>query len=172
MKGVISDPSASPETLVIGVGNEMRGDDAAGLQVAHRLRALVPETIRVVDCAGGVAELLDLWEGKDRVYVVDAVRSGGTPSSWVRVSVGDQPLPSSLTGTSTHGLSLASAIALGQILGRMPKRLVVFGIEAVRFSPGAGLSPEVQDAVANVTRALAEELVAAPGPVSEVPRAR
>jgi hydrogenase maturation protease len=155
--------------LVIGVGNEVRGDDGAGLQVVHELRSVVGDQIRIVDCRGGVAELLDLWEGLERVYVVDAILSGRAPGSWLRVPVGDQPLPSSLSGTSTHGLSLASAVALGQILGRMPKQLVVYGIEAARFEPGAKISPPVLLGVREVVRALTEELtrtglLAPPGP--------
>ena len=156
------DPSADrpkPEgPLVIGVGNEIRGDDAAGLRVTRELRTLLKERVRVVDCPGGVTELLDLWEGRERVYVVDAVQSGGAPGSWLRVPVGKAPLPSTLAGTSTHGLSLASAVALGQILDRMPKHLVVYGIEAIRFEPGTEPSPEVLRGIGEVTRALAVEL--------------
>jgi len=153
-----SNDAASTAPLVIGVGNEFRGDDAAGLRVTQALRPMVGEDIQVLECQGGVAELLDLWEGRDRVYVVDAVRSGGPQGRWLRVLVEDRPLPSSLTGTSTHGLSLASAVALGQILGRMPRQLVVYGIEAARFDPGAEPSPEVLRGVTEVVRALGEEL--------------
>jgi hydrogenase maturation protease len=144
--------------LVIGVGNESRGDDAAGLRVTDELRTMVGDRALVIDCLGGATELLDLWEGRGRVYLVDAVRSGGVPGSWRRVLVQDEPLPSSLAGTSTHGLSVASAVALGQTLARMPEQLVVYGIEAIRFDPGAELSPEVRAGVESVAHALAEEL--------------
>jgi len=165
MNRVAAGDSGVDGPLVIGVGNEIRGDDAAGLRVTRELRPLVGDRARIVECPGGVTELLDLWEGQDRVYLIDALRSGGAPGSWLRIMVGDQPLPSSLAGTSTHGLSIASAVALGQILGRMPARLVVYGIEAARFDPGAELSPEVLVGIGQVTRALAEELEpAAPAP--------
>lgn len=144
--------------LVIGVGNENRGDDAAGLRVTSELRSLVGDRVLVVDCLGGATDLLDLWEGRGRVYLIDAVRSGGVPGSWRRVLVRDQPLPSALAGTSTHGLSVASAVALGQTLGRMPEQLVVYGIEAAQFDPGAELSPEVRAGVESVALELAEEL--------------
>jgi hydrogenase maturation protease len=155
---------AGPETpLVIGVGNEARGDDAAGLRVTSELRSLVGDRARIVVCSADAAELLDLWEGQARVYLVDAVRSGGAPGSWWRVIVQDQPLPTNEVSTSTHGLSIGSAIALGQTLQKMPEQLVVYGIEAVRFDPGADLSPEVAVGVQEVTHALAHELGAAAG---------
>jgi hydrogenase maturation protease len=151
-------PDRHEPPLVIGVGNEVRGDDAAGLWVTRELRPLVGERIRVVECPGGVSELLDLWEGRERVYVIDAVRAGGSPGSWLRIHVGEEPLPSTLAGTSTHGLSIDSAVSLGQILGRMPKQLVLYGIEAARFEPGAEPSPEVRAGIEEVTLALAAEL--------------
>jgi hydrogenase maturation protease len=154
--------------LVIGVGNESRGDDAAGLRVSDQLRTMVGDRALVVDCLGGATELLDLWEGRGRVYLVDAVRSGGVPGSWRRVLVQAEPLPSSLAGTSTHGLSVASAVALGQTLGRMPEQLVVYGIEADRFDPGTDLSPEVRAGVERVAHALDEELRAST-PAAKIP---
>ena len=144
--------------LVIGVGNDIRGDDAAGLRVTRELRLLIGDRARIVDSPGGVTELLDLWEGQHQVYLVDAVRSGGAPGSWRRFSVGEEPLPSSLANTSTHGLSIASAVALGQTLGRMPHHLVLYGIEASRFDPGAELSPGVLVSIREVALALAAEL--------------
>jgi hydrogenase maturation protease len=144
--------------LVIGIGNEVRGDDAAGLHVTRKLRSSVRDNVRIVESSGGVTELLDLWDGQDLVFVVDAIRSGGRPGSWLRIPVGPQPLSASLAGSSTHGLSLASAVALGQVLGKMPKRLVVYGIEVFRFDAGSGMSPEVVTGVAGLTAALAEEL--------------
>jgi hydrogenase maturation protease len=152
------EPARTATPLVIGVGNESRGDDAAGLRVTSELRSLVGDRVRVVDCVGGATELLDLWEGRGRVYLVDAIRSEGVPGSWRRILVQGEPLPSSLAGTSTHGLSVASAVALGQALGRMPEELVVYGIEAARFDPGAELSPEVRAGVESVAHELAKEL--------------
>ena len=37
-------------TIVIGVGNAFRGDDAAGREVAKRVRERVPDELEVVVC--------------------------------------------------------------------------------------------------------------------------
>lgn len=165
-----SNDATAPPPLVIGVGNDIRGDDAAGLRVARELRAQVENGVRVVESQGEVTELLDLWDGQERVYLVDALQSGGLPGSWRRVAVGNEPLPSSVAGTSTHGLSIASAVALGQILGRMPRQLVLYGIEATRFEPGTEPCPEVLEGVLQVTRALAEELESPLAPMTDAAR--
>jgi hypothetical protein len=58
--------------------------------------------------------------------------------------------------TYNHAISIdaprsAAAIELGRSLGRLPKRIEVYGIEGRRFEAVRGLSPEVRLAVDEVT---------------------
>lgn len=140
-------PSPVPAArMVIGVGNANRGDDAVGLVVAQLLRARLGRTCAVVEQTGEGTELLDLWEHQDRVWAVDAIRAGGAPGTLYRVPVGVEGLASPLATTSSHALSLGQAVALGQALGRMPRVLVIHGVEPARTDVGAGLSPLVRAA--------------------------
>jgi hydrogenase maturation protease len=69
-------------TLVIGIGNPDRGDDAAGLAVARRVRAAAARRdVTVTELIGDQLALLDIWDGVKDVYVIDAVCSGGAPGS-------------------------------------------------------------------------------------------
>lgn len=169
-----ADPGpAEPGTLVIGLGRESRGDDGIGPAVIRRLRARRIPGLRLVTYDGDITGLVDLWEGEATVVVVDALRSHALPGSIVRVEVGpDRPLPVG-TASSTHGLSLAHAVGLGQTLGRMPRRLIVFGIEAAQFVLGADLSPELRRAVAAAAAQIAGEAdgPAAPRPAPAVDHA-
>jgi hydrogenase maturation protease len=47
---------------------------------------------------------------------------------------------------------LAEAISLARVLGRLPERLRVYGIEGRCFEPGTEVSPEVKVAVEEVVR--------------------
>jgi hydrogenase maturation protease len=118
----------------------------------------VPESVRLIEAGGDLTTLLDLWEDQPFVIVVDAVRSGHPPGTVLRIEVGDQPLPSPLNATSTHGFSLGGAVALGQTIGRFPGRLVIYGIEAASFGPGTDRTPAVARAVGGATRRIVEEL--------------
>lgn len=151
------------ERLVIGVGHEQRGDDAAGLLVARRLAdaaASAAPDLRVLEHGGDGMDLLLAWEGAERVFLVDAVVSGARPPGELhRFDAHRVPLPSALfVGTSTHALGVAEAIELGRSLGRLPERVVVYGIEAERFDTGTGPGPEVLAAVERVAGRLLEEL--------------
>jgi Ni,Fe-hydrogenase maturation factor len=50
-------------TLVIGIGNPDRGDDAAGLAVARNVRAAAPAGVAVIELDGDQLALLDAWDG-------------------------------------------------------------------------------------------------------------
>lgn len=148
-------------TLLIGVGNRLRGDDAAGLEVARRAKALVGagSHIEFVEHEGEPLALLDAWEGADAVVLVDALHGGGRPGSVRRFEASERPLPASLPGStsSTHAIDLAQAIELGRELGRLPASLVVFALAGVGFQTGEGLSAEVEKAIGPLAeRALAE----------------
>lgn len=137
--------------LVIGIGNEHRGDDAAGLWVARRLRPRLEGRGEVLELSSEGTRLLDAWDGAGLVVVVDAVTSGRPVGTIHRMEVGPGPLPASLAATSTHGISLAQAVALGQALGRLPRRLLIFGLEGTRFAAGDELSPELRPAIEAVS---------------------
>lgn len=130
-------PVARP--LVIGLGTDHRGDDQCGLDVVRALREALKGRADVAECSADVTDLLDLWEDVEEAIVVDAVRSGRTPGTVVRFEVPGTE-PPRLGPTSTHGLSLSEAIGLGQALGRFPRRLIVYGIEAGDVTMGARVS--------------------------------
>jgi hydrogenase maturation protease len=152
-------PMSFPRVLVIGIGNEFRGDDAAGLAVARAVAGRVPPGVEVIEASGEATELLDLWGRAPEVIVVDAMRAGRSPGERVRVDVraegaGGPELPDGWL--SSHGLGLATAIRLGRALGRLPARLRLHGIELADEGWGTPLSPAVERSV----RALVDELLA------------
>lgn len=156
---------APPRPLIVGLGHPARHDDALGLEVVERIRPRLGDSGDARPCVSDGTELLDLWEGRGLVVVVDAVRSGGVPGTVHRLEVADLPLPAPFRTASTHNLSIADVIALARSLDRLPTRLVVYGIEGERFDPGVGLSDRVAAAVpALVDRILAEVRPAPPRP--------
>ena len=141
--------------LIICCGNPERGDDSAGALVARRLREL---GVEAETRTGEAFELLEAWSGAGQVTVVDAVETGA-PAGTVWLWDGWQASFPLRSLTSTHGLGLAEAFTLARVLGRLPGRLRVYGIEGRRFEPGTEASPEVKLAVEKVARQLAAAAV-------------
>ena len=130
--------------LVIGVGNPFRCDDAAGLAVANRLRRVPAHQSTL-----GGFELMDLWEDANEVVIVDAMHSGASPGTVATYDAVEESLPTGLFASS-HAIGVVETIELARSLGRLPQRLVVYGIEADRLENGTDLSPAVSAAVARV----------------------
>jgi hydrogenase maturation protease len=143
--------------VVVGVGNFYRGDDAVGLEVAERLRAQA-SGVEVVTCEREPWRLLDAWAGADLALIVDAVSSGAEPGTVHRFDATERAVPSSVFRGSTHAFGVGEVIALAQALGRLPGRLLVYGIEGEKFTAGEGLSPAVAAVVESVTSELLEEV--------------
>ena len=49
----------------------------------------------------------------------------------------------SYSHTSTHGLGLVDALRLAGSLGLLPRRVVIYTIEAIEMHPGASISADV-----------------------------
>jgi len=145
----------SGRRLLIGMGNPLRGDDAAGLLVARALRERGASGWDVLELEGEPVDLIEAWEGAELALVADAVAPAGEPGRVHEIDAVAGPLPAALAGASTHALGLAEAIELARALERLPRRLTVFGIEAEGFALGA----EPCAAVRTTVERLAERLL-------------
>ena len=120
-------PAGSPSSA----SATLRGDDAAGLLVARSLRGRLPDGVRLLEHEGEPTALLDVWDGLDAAIVVDAVSGASHAGTVHRLELTSGPLPATLATHSTHAFNLAAAIELGRVLDRMPRRLVLIGIEGL-----------------------------------------
>ena len=157
-----------PGVVVIGVGTPYKRDDAVGPTVVELLRRRIPGSaladvragrLEVVELDGEAARLMQAF--RECTFVVDAVRSGAAPGTIHRLDVSEL-----MTGTrgwspdvhlgGGHLLGVPDAIAMAEVLGRLPRRLVVLGVEGEHFDAGVGLTP----VVAAACRHLVDELLA------------
>ena len=165
----MSEAPATSRPLVIGVGSDDRSDDGVGLDVARALRERPQLGADVIEGPGDLTRLLDAWDGRTFVVLVDAVRSGAAPGTirrWERDEASQLP---SETAVSTHGFSLPDVLQLARDLHRLPARLVVFGIEAQETGPGNVRSPPVRAAVETACHWIASELTVGPRGVPRGP---
>jgi hydrogenase maturation protease len=148
--------------LVLGIGQSLRGDDAAGLAAVQMWQARYPESaarVKVETSELPGLALLDLLEGMDAAIVVDAVRSSAQAGAVVRL--GPEELASFTADTgSAHGWGVAETLHLGLLLypWLAKCRVTLIGISGKNFAVGAGLSPEVQIAMGEAAELLEREI--------------
>ena len=144
--------------VVLGVGNEYRRDDGVGLAVAKLVAASAPVGVTVLECEQEPTRLIDAWAGADVAVVVDAVESGAEPGTLHRFDASVDPIPAGVFRSSTHAFGVGDAIELARALGRLPRHVVVYGVEGGEFAAGSGLSPAVEAAVAPTAELLLDDL--------------
>lgn len=124
-------PSA---TLLIGIGNPGRGDDALGPLLVERISQLkLIDTECLIDFQLQIEYVLDLM-GRDRVIIVDASVSGPEPYYFGRV---DAEADASIT---SHSLSPAALLDAYARLYGPPPTSQILAIRGYTFELGAPLS--------------------------------
>lgn len=149
--------TARQRVLVIGAGNEWRGDDAAGVVVARRLGRRPVPNVDVIEAPGDSGGLIDAWRGHQALILIDAMRSSSPPGAVHRLDVSAEGVPARFGLHSTHAAGVAEAIEIARALRRLPSKAVVYGIEGARYEAGAALSPAVEAAVPEVIEAVKRE---------------
>jgi hydrogenase maturation protease len=143
---------------VVGVGNEFRSDDGAGLEVASRLGGRVPAGVTVITCRQEPTRLLDAFEDAAAALVVDACSSGAEPGTLHRFDAVTAPLPDRVFRSSTHAFGVGETIELARALGKLPATVIVYGVEGEEFTAGDRLSPRVESAVERAAASLLDDL--------------
>jgi hydrogenase maturation protease len=151
-------------TLVLGMGNPLRGDDGVGGFVLGALRALGNLPCEATLCSAEGGDVLGplTAERWGRVVIIDAADLGQAPGTWMRLG------PSALAVTalrgSTHRIGLVEALAMAQALGRDPDHVAIFAVQPQSTEWQAGLSQAVLRALPDLVAAVLWEMSApAPG---------
>lgn len=146
------------DTLVLGLGNPLRGDDGVALAVLAVLETLpLPDSVVVLDGGTPGLETAVLLENYRRVIIIDAANMGLAAGEWRRF--GREVLQSSAAMLGTlHDAGLAEALALAEALGTLPPEVVIFGVEPASVDWEEGLSAPVAAAVTAVAAAIQQEV--------------
>ncbi len=154
----IATTMSSTLPLVIGIGNVFRRDDALGPLAARLVVEAAAGLCTACEMDGEGADLMELWAGRHFVVVIDAIRSNGEPGTLVRLDATATAIPPGRFRCSSHAFGLAEAVELSRLLGRLPARLIIHGVEGSAFTFGQGLSPRVETALPLVVAAVVDEL--------------
>lgn len=153
-------PGCQPgRTVVLGLGNPVLCDDAAGLRVVAELRRLLShQPIHGVDVLASTRagfELLDMLSGYARAVIVDALDlPAAQPGRVRRLTLED--VAGSARLTNQHELSVAAVFGLAERLGvEMPVQVQIIAIEA---GDARTISEELTAAVAETIGPLAQKL--------------
>ena len=149
------------DTVVLGVGSPLMGDDGLGIAVLELLRDRWRDNAGFALLDGGTwgMRVLPFIESARNLLVIDVIRDGRDPGTIVRLERDELPrhLHQKL---SPHQIDLGEVLALAELRGTLPAEAVALGIEPDVVELRDGLSPAVEAAIPGLIRAVRAQLEA------------
>ena len=140
-----------PTTLVVGVGSELRRDDAVGRVVAERIDGLRCPGVSVESLTQLVPELVETMVTVDRVVFVDADIDAD--------DVVVQQVTGRRSGPDSHHGDPASLVALAATVGGPVPETFVVRVPATDLDLGTGLTSGCETAAEDAVAAVVDLVV-------------
>ena len=151
---------APTEVLVVGCGNLLRGDDAAGPVLVRMLAGRdLPPGVRLVDGGTAGMDIAFAMRGVSKVIVVDASRVGVEPGTVHRVP-GAELTDLTPPQGNLHSFRWDQALGFATWLlkDEYPEDITVWLVEGESFEPGAPLTPAVQASVERIADSIVDDV--------------
>lgn len=144
---------------VLGLGNILLGDEGVGVHAVNTLKCSyeLPENVRVIDGGTMGLDLLPFIEGMDKVLVVDAVNFNKEPGS-IEV-IEDRDIPSFISSKlSIHQIGLPDILLASRLIGTMPPKIALIGIQPKTMETGLEMSDVVSMKLETLLNVIIEKL--------------
>ncbi len=151
-----------PRVLVIGLGNVLMQDEGVGVRAVEYLesRYHLPAGVEVVDGGTSGTELLEPMRGVEQLIVADAVNTGASPGTLVRLT--EEEVPAFFeTKLSNHQLGLSDLLAVLKVTDEAPKSITIIGMVPYELENKLGLSERTTARLEEMVQRLVAELEAA-----------
>ena len=120
----------NPTITILGLGNILLQDEGVGVHAVNMFqeRYTVPDYVEIVDGGTAGLDLLQYFEGRDKVLIVDAVDFKKEPG-YIGV-LENEAIPARFgTKTSMHHLGLLEVLSVTRLLDSLPRELCLIGIQ-------------------------------------------
>lgn len=132
---------------ILGIGNTLRGDDGIGPVIIEELKKLdLPESIQLFDIGSDAFSIIDHFENKLPVLVIDCAQMDKKPGEIVKFKVKDENLPILDKAISIHGFGFSDVFKMAHSLYENV-HCIFFGIQPKSIEFNTGLSKEIKSKI-------------------------
>lgn len=145
--------------VVLGIGNTILTDEAAGVRVVEALERgyALPANVLAIDGGTSGMEMIEDLSDLDFLIVVDVVKTGAAPGTVVKIDGADIPV-FFRSKLSPHQIALPDVLASLELLGTMPKEIIVLGVEPISLELGMEMTTTVAERIPQLVKMVVEEL--------------
>ena len=144
---------------VLGIGNLLLSDDGVGVHVIKKLQEEYEfsGSVELIDGGTKGLDLLPLFEGKDKILIVDAANFRKEPGTIDTVE-GDK-IPAFLSSKlSVHQIGLPDTLFAAKLMDITPAEMSLIGIQPKSMETGVELSEEIKDRMEQLINKVLEKL--------------
>ena len=142
---------------VLGLGNELMGDDGIGIRVVRALREQVlPDDVELIDAGVGGLNLLNAIEQAEAILAIDAAEMNLPPGSYRWVSP-EQLRDSQGPFLSLHDTSFAETLWLAERFFNRPPTTIL-AIQPDKVERRMGISPLLAEKLPELVHAVCDSL--------------
>ncbi len=148
------------ETIVLGLGNPLMGDEGIGIKLIEMLQSAsgdFPEA-DFVDAGTGGMSLLHLISGRKKAVIIDCCIMGTEPGTIKQFTPDEVKTVKQLTHLSLHEVDIIKVIDLARQLGECPEEIIFLGIEPETVSQQMELSEILTDRLPQYTETIKAQL--------------
>ncbi len=147
--------------LVLGIGNTILTDEAAGVRAVEMLERdyRLGSNVQVIDGGPSGMEMIEDLSDLDFLIVIDVVKTGAAPGTVVKIA-GDEIPVFFRRKLSPHQIGLPDVLASLELLDALPKEVVVLGVEPISLELGMEMTSTVAEKVPQLVQMAVAELLA------------
>ena len=140
-------PDAAGRVLILGIGNVLWADEGFGVRAADHLHRYwrLPDRVTVMDGGTQGICLLEHIERAEVLVILDAIDYGLSPGTLRLIE--DDAVPSYLGAkkVSLHQTGFQEVLAMAEMLGRIPNRILLVGVQPKQIEDfGGSLDPAIK----------------------------
>lgn len=147
------------KTLVLGLGNELYGDDGTGIHVVKLIKKELEakkeespwfENIDLEECSISGLSLLEVIVGYDALIIIDTIKKANPLPGHIHLL--EEKDLRHIPGPSPHYVSVPQTLEIGRKLGlKVPAKIKIIAVEAKKmYNLGEALSPEMEKALPSI----------------------
>ncbi len=155
------------KTLVLGLGNELYGDEAVGIHVIRKLREDLEkqeetaewlEDVEFEECSLSGLALLEVIVDYKNLVIIESIKKEKPLTG--KIHFLEKKDLRHIPGPSPHSVSIPQSLELGKKLGlKVPSRIKIIAVEAKnQYNLGEGLTEEMTKAIPAIVKVVKKVL--------------
>jgi len=147
-------------TIVLGLGNPLMGDEAIGVKLIELLQSAsgdFPE-VDFIDAGTGGMNILHLLANRNKAIIIDCALMNQPPGTIKRFTPDEVQSVKNLAHLSLHEVDVLKVIELARSLGECPEQITFFAIQPESIEQRMSLSESLAGRLADYVQTIKKDL--------------